>query len=448
MHPLRDFISVTRAYLKLKDAECGSDEALAYHCLKQKQTFRLGEAAANDRFIGFKQLFRGLSRLFSNEKPTIFLDGDPTFAIHDSIFERCEDGADYLEFASKKKPGIGILLEELPSVLSSYRVAVAYLCFSLPLAIVCFFRKRNRSQKAMIIREIIEQAGMKRVLREAGIRTLADMAPYEKHSNWSYLLHAAALDTYIKIPSPNPLQIHNAILLCDQLVISSGYHVEEINQLSNIRAKKVVHWPPKKSHRYLPLYSAQQKETPPKTLGFYSHGAWLRKQQQHSSDGLDIDALEEIMLSKLSTFLHSNPTYHLILFLHPKERKEALKQETISYYARFFNPDQLTFTFDGSPSTERFHECDIGIVGFSTIFFERILCGFKTLVCRVESLDFPLRGSAVNALSIGQNDELAPIIEKIAPLSNDVFFTTFNLSPYRFDALGDFAAHSNLSQLP
>ena len=259
------------------------------------------------------------------------------------------------------------------------------------------FNENNRVNWTLLIRIVLELSILKRLLSHSGPLEWHDFVQYDIDSNLIYLflkeLKGGQI-TYIKYPSPGPLALHNRLLLTDVLVVNHGYHLDELKYFAeSIKFSKVVIRPPEGFFSYQENY-ANVQYCDNDSIGYYSHAAWLRKLQGHTDDGLDILAAEETVLMKLADFVTKNPQMKLVLFLHPREKSLKYADKTHLYYRRFFGDNFEIATVN---SSEGFNLVKLGIGVYSTILFERLVCGYPTLIFSPAD-SFPIKDSVLDEI--------------------------------------------------
>lgn len=322
-----------------------------------------------------------------------------------------------------------------------YRAQTRWFFFGLSNAFRCFFNRKNRVQYALHTVFVAELSALAFLVEREKVQGIYDFAPYLIDSNWAYLFLKEGLENYAKLPSPGPLKTHNRITLCDQLIISSAYHEEELPHLGQLRYTHLNKWVPEWAFTYIDRYWEKPLESPKKTLGFYSHGSWLRRLEGHSDDKLRIDESEEQLLNDLSAFLDAHPDFHLTVFLHPRERKSADAATLKAHYDRFIFSDRYDFSDGSSPSTHCFEQVDIGLAAFSTILYERLFCGFKTLIGNYYTPDFPIQGSVLEAICFNDRSTLFTALTACAEETNESFFRNRSLMPYHYSTYPYFQRH-------
>jgi hypothetical protein len=318
-----------------------------------------------------------------------------------------------------------VFRDDLVFQFKSFAERMSYCLFVLKISTLCFWRKKHRLNLALCIREVLEWARILELLQIQQRSLFIDFSGYEKDSNaLTKFLQIQGFEV-VKVPSPGPLQAHYKYVVSDTLVLSSAYQQEEISNLSSQwDVKQFAFWPPEQFHQYESVYQ-NQAEPPAQTIGFYSHGEWLRRAQGHADPGLDILTNEEALLKDLSVFLRKNPSYQLIIFPHPKERNSEL---TSDYYQDKLSGVAYQFSEQGLPSSHLFHTVDIGLMAYSTLIFERLGMGYKTFIAKYTPSVFPVTESQLNAVLFHDAASLENQILKTENENRSKYFERNNLS--------------------
>ena len=251
---------------------------------------------------------------------------------------------------------------------------------------------------------------------------LIEIANFLKHSNLNYqknhlfnmyendmnLLGYLLLKkniSFIKHPSPGPLMAHNKWIVTDELAIEIPYQKEELEFLNFCSYQKLVDYLPENAHNYLDLY--KKSINPPKgTIGFYSHAGWLRAKKQRQKTVFAKPQFEEKLLNWMNLYFKDKKSSQIVIFLHPKEKHENVIQETTNYYSSRLSNLNYRISNSGEPNHNTFAEVEIAISYYSTILFERLLCGFKSF-CYVKGLKgFPLKQSSLEQICFNDFTEL------------------------------------------
>jgi hypothetical protein len=434
----------TTSFHKLRKAGKTTDEGLAFRCMSENVTYRLTKAEASDFLIGVRLFIRMLRLMRSGGQTHKILEGTSGNAILECNFVYEELEQQYVEKQSSESPSYFISKEDLPRAMSTTREMLHYSWFAIWHLIRNVFAK-NRGNVAMQLVFVAECAALLKLCKQLKIKNMYDFAPYLIDSNWAYLLCRDSIANYCKLPSPGPLYTHNHTLLCDTLILSNHYQFEEIARYSNVKFKEVEKWLPEYAFTYIDRYLSHPA-TREKTIGYYSHGGWLRAHEQHADDGLNIPHAEHILLQHLAQFVAANPDFSVIVFPHPRERKEEIWERTLAHYSSYFESEQQFKIIEKDIRTAySFEKVDIAMAAFSTILYERLFCGYKTLIGNYGIPNFPMEGSSLNAICFDSYDQLQQLILHAAGMSNNTFFESFGLIDYKFDHYPYFSDHDRNS---
>ncbi len=285
---------------------------------------------------------------------------------------------------------------------------------------------------AFLLREIVENYCLFKQLKSLKVKMLYDFSNYEVDSNVMYLLCKENGIAVYKIPSPGPLINHNSILLTDYLIVSSGYHLEELQDLEDIKYKKLIKAMPEMSPLFFSIYKNNNDKADKHSLAYYSHGSWLRLLAKDSDVGLNTYNGEIETLKLIGSFLEKFPQFKLTIYLHPRERKPELANDTMNFYSKWLPKDSFNFSMPNEKTTESFTKSNLAIVSLSTILFERLFIGKKTLICSKGLANFPRNGSLLENITFNKQKKLESLVLENYELDDKVFFDKMNLNTYLF----------------
>ncbi|MCC6600483.1 MAG: hypothetical protein IT223_07385 [Crocinitomicaceae bacterium] len=405
-----------------------SDQYLAGKSFFYSVSFRLG---GGDKWLGFREMLRCFRKLIHRT---------------DAVFETGEGGKSAIignnlsirkiitEYISRSsdEPVCWYISKEL--VLSMGVFSLGNYFFMLPFALRQSFKAMNpeyRAAYALSIREVAEIAVILNFSKKNGLERIYDFVPYEKDSNFMSGVLMKNGISVVKIPSSGPLSTHNKILISDEVVFSSHYHFEEYEKMKDtIRVKKIREWVPERAFTYLEIYR-NHPVAPRKTIGFYSHGEWLRKAEKHSDNGLNSSVAETRALFSLGEFARQYPEYDIVIFPHPREKRRENVTAAAEHYNAALSGIPYRITDNEVPTAMSFHQVDIAVVAFSTIIFERLFCGYKLLINNYGIEGFPMQGSPLCSICYNSPEELKELIITNSELTDDEFFEKYNLGGYR-----------------
>ena len=403
-------------------------------CIVENTSYRLPQSASSDWLIVLKVLRKillkilkkeSIEAIFDQRRNTLIFDGtNSNFSLRER-YVRFHTGMDANLIARDQLQFSGFSMPFLFSFIFT-------LIFVFPLLIWSFFSV-NRANIGLILLEYIECCNLLLFCKKNSIRKIFVFCPYEKDSNLVSLILMKNGITVSKHPSPGPLMTHNSVLVADEVVLSSQYQMEElVFYKETMFVKKVLKWYPEFSLTYIDRYKNKLLTTPSNTVGYYSHGSWLRKAMGHTSDNMNVADSEAAVLKCLNNFLQNNKQVKLIIFPHPREKQASQWRNTIEHYQSIFLDLAIEINTDKIPTALSFDSVDVAVSAFSTIVYERLFCGFKTLIASFGILNFPVPGSSLNNIVVKNEKDFTEKLLTALQSDPDMFFTGNKLSGYRY----------------
>lgn len=418
----------------------GSDKNLIASCALNNMSYRLPRAANFDRLIGFRVWMRFLKSLRLKPGTGIVLreKGNPNW------FMTTHEGGwkiavDYVEYCSKHRMGTLVYKDYAVAELThKLPIAVVHSLLALVISIWCVFSKR-RSNIAALIRELPEITALLHAAKVGKVQRLYNFCSKEKDAGIiSYLLQEIGV-WVVLIPAAGPLKTHNHTLYGDEVILCNPYQFEEFEMLkSNMRVKKVTRWIPERTNEYIDHYR-KGLPTTPKTLGLYSHGSWLREMQNHADNGLNLPDAEAKLISDISRFMKEHGDFSLTIFAHPKEKKAEVFEQTKAFYAKHFDfgSGRIFFSEPNKSTSSAFDKIDLALSAFSTIQYERLFCGYKTLIGAYAIPEFPLKGSPLENICIRSYADLERMVLEASELSAEAFLEKNGIANYCYKSMSE-----------
>lgn len=421
-HSFTAFIRVLACQHRAENA------GLANVSIRTFLSYRLPQSAHHDPFVGFREMKR---TLFAGKKE------QPVFEtsnfIFDSSIKTRDLRVDYLGKIGFTEMEF-IARNELVFLWNSISLTtkIAAILKGVQWATHCLWSK-NRVNKALFFRSLVEFICFAKIIDSKKKKIVFDFNQFEVDSNLFYVAVSDLFGenlVYRKFPSPGPLQLHNSILLADVLCYNTPYHLEEIKELKEtIRCVKIERVPMEQFFLYADLYQGANSTNDQYALAYYSHASWLRKQSDHADDGLNILEYENSLLQNLDIYLRANPDKKLVIFTHPRERKIEVLTDIITYYKNFFqNSDQVSFCKEKTASSSEFRTAKIGIGVYSTILFERLACGYPTLIM-TPSTAFPMKSSSLSNIVVNEGNLQEKLSESLK-ITRQEFFQKNQIEDY------------------
>jgi hypothetical protein len=402
------------------------------NALFQRKNLSLNSSYSKDRLIGLREFFRVISN--SQDSPQIWTSNSKNdFVLIVSGETSIDKISQYISAQSKKD--VSDIIEKsnvrLKHIYYSISDLFIYFLFALPIVFLCFFSNK-RTHISILLRYVVEFTYLSQfVEKRQKPQTLLFFNPFVGDTPLCcHFLKVNFKSNCIIIPSITPLSLINSYSIADEIIISSEYHREEMlfNSNLNITANKVTYWLPEGCYE---LKSETNEKSNLDTIGFYSHGQWIRNQQNKSFGRSHLQAKEENVLTQLNHYVKQN-NIQLIIFLHPWEIvNEQTFEQTKQYYSHFVDPENLHFNLSKKKNIESSLHVFLGVGVFSSILLERLSLGLPCFIAEDLSWEFPLKNSKLHNISFNAFDtSLANKIESIKNLSTTQFFCKFDLADY------------------
>lgn len=393
-----------------------------------QSTFRIPQSERNSFLLVPKKYYNFIRVLFNinkkREKKVFIKENNEGVFVYDVLESSYIQRKNYINYFSNERVSGGLFKNEL-YYCSSMFLAIELFILStiwMPFLFFSSLFKKDKAPFAMIFKEILETLNLFNLIEELNIKTFYFFSIYEKDSNVCTLLLQKRGIRVIKIPSEVPIGIWNRIIIADKLCLCSGYQFDELKEFKqSIFVPEIEFYGPERALDNISKYNSPV-EVEKQTIGFYSTGSWIRKLENHIQQGFDMEYMEDQVKAAIRNFCLKNTNYTLFIFLHPREKWVKYKQLTTEKYEKDFKGIAYKFIEYDLKSSETFELVDLGIAFQSTIVYERLYYGFKTLLMPVGSNDFPVPISNMKNICVYSQDELFEKIKTNISLSNHQFF--------------------------
>ena len=283
-----------------------------------------------------------------------------------------------------------------------------------------------------MIQEFIETIQLIYLVKTHHISKIHYFCIYERDSNiCAFIL--MKLGVYInKIPSEVPLFFFNKTIIANELSFCFAYQKEEFDVFTKTMfVEKTNLWAPEQilnaPKRFLTIRENEKNST--YDIGFFSSGNWLRAQIGDVDMGHNDKDNEELILRGLIDYAQQN-NLKLVLFLHPLEKRAEHKVASEVYYKEFLQHNNVSLADTMISSIEGFDDINIGVSLYSTLMFERIYLGFKTILAPFDYSDFPIKQSSLNHICVHNMEELYFKLDVNLKLTTIDFFEINHLKNY------------------
>ena len=294
----------------------------------------------------------------------------------------------------------------------------------IPIFLIYIFSK-NKLKYPLLIIEIVECFNLLQLLKINKITKLHYFCIYERDSNiCAFILMKCRI--YInKIPSEVPLHFWNKIIIANELSTCFGYQKQEVEcYKKTMFINKVTSWVPEQffesPKRF--LLAEMLRNICEFKIGFFSSGNWLREKINDVDLGYNDKENEELLFKTLINYAVIKKI-KLQIFLHPLEKNAKYTEIVNSYYNIYINNTEIFLADKSVKSIEGFDKIDLGIALYSTLMFERLALGFKTLIAPWDYTEFPIPNSSFSNICSKSSDDIIELIENNINLTADEFFT-------------------------
>lgn len=388
-------------------------------------TYRIPQSERYNTFLVLKSFINLILVVVSKPKAIPFIkEKEGNVYEYDILRTNYELRKNYIDyFKAENTICGGIFKDELqycPSFLSGFVLIVLSFAW-LPLLFISSLFKKDKAPYATIFREIIETINLVELCKTLNIKQLYFFCIYEKDANICTMILNKRGVLINKITSEVPLSFWNKIIIADNLYICNGYHYDELKEnMSSVFVSNIEFWGGEKVLDNISKY--KNSVTPDKkSIGFYSTGTWARDLENLMSKNKNLVKIEEEVKMIVKKFCQNNPEYQLIIFLHPRERKTKYAQLTKEKYLKDF--EGINFHIEEDRSSNTYEKADVSVAFYSSIVFDRLYYGFKTIIMPIGLEDkFPIKNSNMNLICTYTESDLYSKIIESCDMSNKKFF--------------------------
>jgi len=397
-------------------------------------TYRLPNESKKDFFITLRIYKRIFINLFKRKNVFLKLNENTHTAIFDGNYNAFELRDKYIKTYSGEDCSFIISKNGLICFLSIYLTffyLIILISSFIPVFFISLFSK-NKFHLPLMIQEFFETIQLLYLLKKHHISKVHYFCIYERDSNiCAFIL--MKFGVYInKIPSEVPLSFFNKTILANELSFCFAYQKEEFELYKKTMfVEKTNLWAPEQilnaPKRFLTIRENEKNST--YDIGFFSSGNWLRAQLGDIDLGHNDKENEELILRGLITYSKKN-NLSLRLFLHPLEKRTEYKSTSEIYYKEFLQHENVSLADTMISSIEGFDIINIAVSLYSTLMFERIYLGFKTILAPFDYDDFPIKQSSLNQICAHNIQQLYAKLDVNLKLTTIGFFENNHLQNY------------------
>jgi len=406
-------------------------------------TFRYSEKNKNSfRFYirSFISVLFG-SRIYMKNACHIYTSGTTFFYDNDFSIKNEKARVSHIEYFLKRKISGSVWKDRLNgyfTVVDKLLQVIFEIGLFVTLSPIVLFSK-HKGSVGLIFSEYIELVNLLKVVKENEIKTLYYYSIYEKDSNISSIALQSENIKVIKITSLTPLRFwNNIIVAANGLILCDMNQFDELNDFKEtIQVKNIMVWGPETIADSAGYYMEGSKyDTNKGVIGFYSTASYLRTLQGDIEQN-NMKRNEDLVKSYLAEYLKEHKNIKLVIFPHPREKKENVKNNVIDHYKVFFNDIQYVIYEGTSSSSRHFDMVDLGVAMYSSVIYERLYFGFKSVMMPFGEEGMKLPGDAINAICANSKIDLFYKIEMFLNASVLEYFnyTGLKKSVFMIEAL-------------
>ncbi|MEM0999676.1 MAG: hypothetical protein AAGN35_21640 [Bacteroidota bacterium] len=369
---------------------------------------------------------RSLLKLIWNNRPAVVdLAGVPEVAVYDSRPEGAPLRQPYLQFYAGESPSVLFPWVNMLFAVNGWQ----RFCFLLFLPgfvftslIVGLFPK-YRTNAALWSYEFVRACNIRLLARMHGTARLYYFCIYVKESNFCARLLMRDGVEVIKIASESPLTFFNRAIIANRVVLCTRYQEEELAHFrKTIFTGQIDLWAPEQTLNHVFRYAPRDLPTPPQTLGLYTSGGWRRIERYDSDMGLGYHESEAMLHEHLKAYLAARTDVRLILFMHPIEKDTPERFEKAKNIYRELLGERIEFADPDLRTSQAFDLVDAAVSIFSVVMYDRIFCGFKSVLAPYEIRDFPISDTSLAGIAAKSRADLFRLLDEAIDMEKEEWF--------------------------
>ncbi len=184
------------------------------------------------------------------------------------------------------------------------------------------------------------------------------------------------------IASMTPLSFYNRVLVGDSLKMATAYQCDEADYYQPLEEPATYEfWAPETIHLMVEHYDGMVINEHHNTVGVYTQGFWLRNKLGllHPDVAQDYVKRETELLSVMLEWVKRAANTRLVIFPHPLERRHLHKTGEHQFIEALKGNQVEVDLSDSNISFLLFDRVGLGVTTLSSIGFERIHMGFRTV---------------------------------------------------------------------
>jgi hypothetical protein len=342
---------------------------------------------------------------------------------------------DHVVYFDKKHPDGAIWKGQLQvcfSITDKLWLLLFETLFFLQLLPVSLFSSLKGSLGLIFI-QYAELVNLFKMIKKFNIKELYYCSIYETDANIAGIALRKSGVKINKIASLTPLKYWNMIILgADRLIVSDVNQLEEIEKFKDtIRVGKVEVWGPYNITMVADHYRKNRTSTTEKIIGFYSTASYVRAMAGHIEQK-NMLKNEDTVKGYLADYLRQHKEVKLLVLLHPKEKATELTEAVRKHYEGFFGGLNYLISDWPNPSIFYFEKINLGIAMYSSVIYERLYFGFKSVMMPLDDTELAGSGTGIARICAVDKADMFSKIDAFLDVSQEEYFriTGLKKSPF------------------
>jgi hypothetical protein len=198
------------------------------------------------------------------------------------------------------------------------------------------------------------------------------------------------------VASSSPLSFYHRVLIGDSLKVCHPYQVDEFQHYGQLgTCQSCELWSPETFYRLESHYKGRALDEHFNTVGVYTQGALLRDRLGTLNKVFATRAIkrETELLEMVSAYAKGHPDIQFIVFPHPMERRHYSETGEHQFESLAGLPNVTVDFSNAKDSTLQFGRIGLGLTTLSSVGFERIYIGLRTIfyVSDLEYINWDIR---------------------------------------------------------
>jgi hypothetical protein len=235
------------------------------------------------------------------------------------------------------------------------------------------------------------------------------------------------------IASMTPLSFYNRVLVGNSLKMTTAYQCDEADYYKPLEKPATYElWAPETIHRMVEYYDGMTIDEHHNTVGVYTQGFWLRNKLGllHPDVAQGYVKRETELIAAMLEWEKRTANTRLVIFPHPLERRHLHKTGEHQFIEALKSNQVEVDLSESNVSFLQFDRVGLGVTTLSSIGFERIHMGFRTLFFTApvgSAVRFPNLSiqSRYNDIFISKRPDLLTAVDRVRKIKHREYMNSF-----------------------